>query len=603
MTVHLEDVQGRLELPIQVELDHATVTFRSGDCFRVAVRGDPPEPVEVETVPSQPAATEPSEPIPAETSGCGASRLPGLFLICAGARLLHSRGFSLFLAALLLVPTQTMHRPGGFPWDTPPRDRVFQNPDVPGHVQVALHSPFLGSFPAYPAQQGTSHDTVWAQFLNDDTSWAVEFFPVWPGPRFNELTFVPVGADCATVTVILRWRGHDRAALIPRTVTIRWMQELASAQICSDAVDVSLPHPLEVWSAYDPVPCDFRLRNGDMVYIHEHTRHDPEVLVLEDSWDLQEGRAGQHAPWAVGFRLDSAISVRLLRPGLRPYLATVPAGEVWDPLAFSFSGTFIHEHPGRWTPIQWTTALPPQLLLVSEAATLANVVVSTPEGRRVRAAPRFVARDDLAQALQLAPFPLTVGGVPDLTLDQGVELRNGDVIFGSPVATSESRPPQHRPACSAAGLLLLGHFFLHPRPVLAIGMLFWFYPNLVQGRGGDSSDDELPSLDSDDARTIRTRHAGRSRSPARSFFPAVSRGPVSRPALPAHLWDPTAPTGAGCFPGFDPAGEGQVSLRALCPYLGWSESRTVRAHTAMATFRKLWRCALWPLGYPLCPNR
>ena len=161
------------------------------------------------------------------------------------------------------------------------------------------------------------------------------------------------------------------------------MQELASAQVCTEVVDVSLPHPLEVWSAYDPVPCDFRLRNGDMIYLHEHTRHDPEVLVFEDSWDLQDGRASQHAPWAVGFRLDSAISIRLLRPGLRPYLVTVPA------LAFSFSGSFIHEHPGRWTPVQWTTALAPQLLLISEAATLANIVVSTPEGRRVRAAPRF----------------------------------------------------------------------------------------------------------------------------------------------------------------------------------------------------------------------
>ena len=479
---------------------------------------------------------------------------------------MHFRRFSVLLATMSLVSVPAMHRPGGFPWDTLPRDRTFQSPEIPGHVQVALHSPFLGSFPAYPAQQGTSHDTVRAQFLNDDTSWAVEFFPVWPGPRFNELTFVPVGADCATVTVVLRWRGHDRAVLIPRTVTIRWMQELASAQICTDVVDVSLPHPLEVWSAFDPVPCDFRLRNGDMIYLHEHTRHDPEVLVFEETWDLQEGRACQHAPWAVGFRLDSAISVRLLRPGLRPYLATIPAGEAWDPLAFSFSGAFIHEHPGRWTPVQWTTALAPQLLLISEAAALANVVVSTPEGRRVRTAPRFVARDDLAQALQLSPFPLAVGGVPDLTLDQGVELRNGDVIFGSPVAASGSRPLQPLAVWSAAGLLLLSQLLWQP-----------LYPSLAQGRGGDSSDDELPSPDSEDARTVRTRHASRSRSPARRFFPAAMRGPVSRPVVPTNLWDPTSPAGVGCFPGFAPEG-GQVSLRTLCPYSGWSEARTVR-HT------------------------
>ncbi|CAE7745889.1 unnamed protein product, partial [Symbiodinium necroappetens] len=500
LAVPIEDIRGRLELPIQVELDHGTVTFRSGDCFRVAVQGDLPAPVDVEPVPSQQSAASSSEPAPPATSGGSLSRPSWPLLIPTGLGALQLRPISM-LVMLAWVTGQAMHRPGGFPWGTPPRDRVFQNSEIQGPVQVALHSPFLGSFPAYPAAQGMSHDTAWAQFLNDDTSWAVEFFPVWPGPKFTELTFVPVGADCATVTVILRWRGLDRAALIPRTVTVRWMQEYASAQVCTDVVDVSLPHPLEIWSAFDPVPCDFRLRNGDVIYLHESVHHDPEVLVFEEPWDLQDGRAHQHAPWAAGFRLDTSVSVRLLRPGLRPYLATVPAGEAWDPLAYSFSGNFVHEHPGRWTPIQWTTAIPPQLLLVSEVAALANVVVSTHEGRRVRAAPRFVAREDLAQALELAPFPLTVGGVPDLTLDQGVELRNGDVIFGSPVAASFSYSARFKAVHCAAGLVFLGHLVLHPRSALAVAVLVWFYPSRVHGRGGASSEDEPLSLDSDDART------------------------------------------------------------------------------------------------------
>ena len=390
LAVPIEDVRGRLELPIQVELDHATVTLRSGDCFRVAVHGDPPAPVNVEPILPPQAAAGSSEPGLQADSGAVPLQLPWLCLVPAGFRVLASNRLFLFVF-LTLATARAMHRPGGFPWGISPRDRVFQSPEIQGPIQVALHSPFLGSFPAYPAEQGTSHDVAWAQFLNDDTTWAVEFFPVWPGLKFNELTFVPVGADCATVTVILRWRGLDRAALIPRTVAIRWMQEYASAQVCTEVVDVSLPHPLEVWSAFDPTPCDFRLRNGDVIFLHESVHHDPEILTFEDPWDLQEGRAHQHAPWAVGFRLDTSISVRLLRPGIRPYLATVPAGEAWDPLAFSFSGNFVHDHPGRWTPLQWTTAIPPQLLLVSEVAALANVVVSTPEGRRVRTAPRFVA--------------------------------------------------------------------------------------------------------------------------------------------------------------------------------------------------------------------
>ena len=134
--------------------------------------------------------------------------------------------------------------------------------------------------------------------------------------------------------------------------------------------------------------------------------HDPEILTFEDPWDLQEGRAHQHAPWAVGFRLDTSVSVRLLRPGIRPYLATVPAGEAWDPLAFSFTGSFVHDHPGRWTPLQWTTAIPPQLLLVSEVAALANVVVSTPEGRRVRTRPDLLLGTTWLKRLSLLHFLL-----------------------------------------------------------------------------------------------------------------------------------------------------------------------------------------------------
>ena len=186
-----------------------------------------------------------------------------------------------------------------------------------------------------------------------------------------------------------------------------------------------------------------------------------------------------------------------------------------------------------------------------------------------------MARDDLAQALQLAPFPLTVGGVPDLTLDQGVELRNGDVVFGSSATASGSLPTRSRPAWGVMGLLLLGCPLPRPSSVLVVVTLLWLHPSSVHGRGGDSSDDELPSLDSDDARTVRSRLSYRSRSPVRRFFPASVRGAGYDSAVPTQLWDPTTPRGASCFPGFAPDG-GQVSLRTLCPYSGWSEPRLVR---------------------------
>ncbi|CAE7209820.1 unnamed protein product, partial [Symbiodinium sp. KB8] len=81
-----------------------------------------------------------------------------------------------------------------------------------------------------------------------------------------------------------------------------------------------------------------------------------EPLEFEGSWDIQTSGTGQHAPWAVGFRLDSDTDVDLLRPGQRPTPATVPAGETWAPVQCTFSGDFNLQYPGMWTPVQWTAS-------------------------------------------------------------------------------------------------------------------------------------------------------------------------------------------------------------------------------------------------------
>ena len=156
--------------------------------------------------------------------------------------------------------------------------------------------------------------------------------------------------------------------------------------------------------------------------------------------------------------------------------------------------------------------------------------------------------------------------------------------------------PQPGPVHWGVSLTLLGSLTLHPRSIFAAGLFIWFCPSFVCGRGGASSDDELLSLDSDDARTIRTRHSprGRSRSPSRRIFPRVRRGPAGRLAIPIHLWDPTAPAGPGPIAGFAPT-SGQVSLRILCPYSGWSEPRTVRPHLPWSLFENIGagHCGRW----------
>ena len=246
---------------------------------------------------------------------------------------------------------------------------------------------------------------------------------------------MPVGSDCATVTVILHYRGFGRAVLMPRTVTDSWLQSFASQQVSADIADIFLPHALEAWRFYDVPPPDYRLRNGDVLYLTDRV-HGWDPLEAEEPWDIQTSGTGQHAPWAVGFRLDSDTVVDLLQPGQRPSFTTIPAGETWAPVQCTFSGEFHLQFPGMWTPVQWSASSVPQLILISGVAAEANVVVATRAGRRVRAVPRHVGRGALAACTDLVQESVVLGGVPAASLDAGVEIRNGDVVFGEQVPGS-----------------------------------------------------------------------------------------------------------------------------------------------------------------------
>ncbi|CAE7836118.1 unnamed protein product [Symbiodinium sp. CCMP2592] len=280
------------------------------------------------------------------------------------------------------------------------------------------------------AATDTCHTQVWAQFRNDDPGWAVDYFPVWPGPAFNELSIVPVGHDPALVTIMLIWGGHHRATLTPRTMTVAWLTSFVARHINSEIGGLSLPHGLAVCEYFDVPPAAFRFRNGDVVYIHDPPADPDEPLEFVEPWHLQDGLAAHHAPWAVGFQLMFPISVHLLRPEKPPLLTSIPAGESWCPEAFSFSGDFRHQFPGFWTPVQWTSARALQLMAVNEVAAKVNVVAATPEGRLCRSVDRVASRDSLAAQLRFCPATVLVGGVPSYAMEQACELRNGDVIFG-----------------------------------------------------------------------------------------------------------------------------------------------------------------------------
>ncbi|CAE7778935.1 unnamed protein product, partial [Symbiodinium necroappetens] len=537
-SITFEGVRGRLDLPPHVDVVQDVVTFRSGDCFRVDTAEDhtpASEYARLEDVDHETAEAQIQGTLGGSSGGKRHSpRLWGL--LCVLLCLLRPGVSWWWLAGLSL--SAAMHRPGSFPWQLPAHERSFRLPNSDGAIQVIYYSPFVGNFPPYQTDPGTDHSVAWAQFLNDDAAWAVDFFPVWPGPHFNALAFVPVGGDSSTVTAILHYRGFARATLMPRTVTDAWMQSFASHQVSADIESIHLPHALEIWRFYDVPPPDCRLRNGDVIYLHDRDRcQDP--LEFEASWDIQTSGTGQHAPWAVGFRLDSDTVVDLLRPGHRPTLVTIPAGETWAPVQCTFSGDFHLQHPGMWTPVQWTASSIPQLMLANGVAAYANVVVATTAGRRVRSVPRYVDREALASCTDLHRSSLTLGGITSSALDAGVEIRNGDVVFGDPLSSSAA-PWCYRSCCSL-WLILSG----------TLGWVGRGWSPAIVSRG--AGDGEAPSPDSEEE-------------------------PIAEPTI---------------LPG------GGLQVRAMCPFAGCGPSREITHDAVWSIFAGAGSslCGSWPCAF------
>ena len=276
--ITFEGVRGRLDLPPHIDAVQDTVTFRSGDCFRVDTAEDhtpASEFARIEDVDQETAEVVAQAPQGSVSFGRRQSPWWGGLLWAAFC--LSRPGTSWWWIAGLSV-SLAMHRPGSFPWQLPVHERSFRGP--------SSEEPVLGTFPPYQADPDTDHSVAWAQFLNDDAAWAVDFFPVWPGLHFNALAFVPVGGDSSTVTAILHYAGFARAVLMPRTVTDSWLQSFASHQVSADIDSIHLPHALEIWRFYDVPPPDCRLRNGDVLYLYDRERQ-PEPLEFEGSWDIQ----------------------------------------------------------------------------------------------------------------------------------------------------------------------------------------------------------------------------------------------------------------------------------------------------------------------------
>ncbi|CAE7504742.1 unnamed protein product [Symbiodinium sp. CCMP2592] len=414
-----------------------TVQLRDGDCLGARIRPPRPSATRPEVAYATPASADAGAPVAEDRSssilgalGWAASplRYLGLFLFGRGWR--HA-GPGWIVVCFGTLAVSAMHRPGGFPWGEHPRNRELRDITAHDPVYVVLHSPFLGAYPAYTASRDTRHHVIWAQFLNDEPALPADFFPVWPGPAFNELSIVPIGADPAIVTLMLQWRGLPRAIVAPRVMTVKWLMSLIARLVGRNVGEIAVPHGLAVAEFFDVPPAALKFRNGDVVYALEAQDADDEALQAVEPWHLQDGLAAQHAPWALGFRLMFDVQVQLLRPDRPPVLARVAAEEAWCPESHCFSGDFQLRFPGMWTPVQWTSARQVQLVQVCNVAAQVHVVVATPGERLCRVSDRFVSKYTLASSLNLDPVSVCVGGIPAYALEQSCELRNGDVVFGN----------------------------------------------------------------------------------------------------------------------------------------------------------------------------
>ena len=147
--ITFEGVQGRLDPPQHLDVVQDTVTFRSGDCFRVDTEREhdaATEYAQLEDVDHETAEVA-SYPLPGATSGCGSSLLVRLGLLSVLA--VTPRSSLPWAGFFGYVVCSAMHRPGGFPWQTPAHERNFSLPNTETQIQVLYYSPFLGNFPAY----------------------------------------------------------------------------------------------------------------------------------------------------------------------------------------------------------------------------------------------------------------------------------------------------------------------------------------------------------------------------------------------------------------------------------------------------------------------
>ncbi|CAE7029478.1 CPK2 [Symbiodinium sp. CCMP2592] len=350
-----------------------TVQLRDGDCFGARIRPPRPSATRPEVAYATPASAAVGAPGAEDRSssilgalGWAASPLwyLGLFLFGSGWR--HA-GPGLIIVCFGTLAVSAMHRPGGFPWGEHPRNRELSDITAHDPVYVVLHSPFLGAYPAYTASRDTRHHAIWAQFLNDEPAWPADFFPVWPGPAFNELSIVPIGADPAIVTLMLQWRGLPRAIVAPRVMTVKWLMSLIARLVGRNVGEIAVPHGLAVAEFFDVPPAALRFRNGDVVYALEAQDADDEAMQAVEPWHLQDGLAAQHV----------------------------------------------------------------QLVQVCNVAAQVHVIVATPGERLCRVSDRFVSKSTLASSLNLDPASVCVGGIPAYALEQSCELRNGDVVFGN----------------------------------------------------------------------------------------------------------------------------------------------------------------------------
>ena len=508
-------------LPVQV---------RDGDCLRVNLGPFGPPP-----------------PTPMRSGGIRPTINVALLWL-----LFSRRSLGLSLLAWLLLPRQAMQddatgrEPIGkpvyglhrFPWREPPHGRTAAAFCDRPTCRYTLLCPWTGPHGVHTASSSTPLSEIWHRYHQGTPGWpAQQYYPVWPGPRHDRLTIVPLPPTTAMACVVLRYGQEARSQLLPAVMTYDNICRAICYQSPWDPGEVRLP-PALFQQYHFSMRRPITLRTGDVLEVL-NSRADRYTAPQADQALIRD-----YVPWTQGIRFLGHVLLRLWSPEWnRPIVTWLHPGTEWLPSQLTFTGSF--SGPSRVI----------QLIAASLRDCAVNVLVEHHTGSYATSFDHTISIQELADELHTLPQAINVVGCMHPAGDEPLRLRDGDIIHDS-LLMGSAQPLYGWPDDGGdpsslvlpVGLALLTARIPMPFIVYGIAHSLWTYG-------------------------AATRSASGSRTPSRN-----RHGPAEAPDSPRiGRWRPDSSQ-----PLSDVVSTSRLHYRFLCPFRGWSPPAQGTRSTTLA---------------------